>query len=142
MTNTNEIPYTDIIPHDDPKNTPERYALALLRAQQLVASSTAKEHERDVHSRLLGMISDVEYRANEADRRREVDEIKVFFNPMVGDFCIEDYPEHEIPCGVCRVKEPSDPCRECGLSQPVSIDDYFRANQSVICCDELKGGTP
>jgi len=107
--------------------------------QQLAASYTANEHERDVRSRSLGMISDVEYHANEADRSHEVDDIKVFFNPMVGDFCIEDYPEHGIPCGVCGAKQPNDPCRECGRSQPVIIDGYYRANQDVIYNDGPTG---
>ncbi len=37
-----------------------------------------------------------------------------------------------IPCMRCGATEPGDPCRGCGRSQPLSIEDYYRANIDVI----------
>jgi hypothetical protein len=115
-----------------PRESPEREALALLRAQQFAAVDVAKEHEQDLRDFSEGRMTKAEYREAEADRDQYIDATRVFFNHRVGDYCVEIVPWTDIPCGRCGRPGPGDPCEGCGRVQPCCSDDYERANQMAV----------
>ncbi len=118
------------------KDTPENQARATLYVRQMMAVSTAKDHERDLEDRSNGQMTEQEYRAAEDARGRCIDDAKVFFNLWLNEYCVEDVPFEDIPCGRCGAMKPEDPCRGCGRSQPVSIEDYYRANTEAVLAPE------
>jgi hypothetical protein len=117
------------------RDSPEHFAIALMRAQQCRSVDVAGQHEADLYDRANEIITEAQYLANEAAREQYIDQTTVFFNLMLGEFCIEDVPLGKVNCGQCGATHPSDPCRVCGRTQPVSINDYFRANTCVIALD-------
>jgi hypothetical protein len=118
------------------KDTPEHQAGAALCVQQLMAVDTAKDHERDLADRSNGQITEEEYRAAEDGRNRYINGGKVFFNLWLNEYCVEKVAFGDIPCGRCGTVKPEDPCQGCGRSQPVSIEDYYRANTQTVPISE------
>ena len=114
------------------KDTPERAAMALTRARQWRAVDVVGDHEHELIDWREGSITEAEYRANEDRRNAYVDDVKVFFNLWLNEYCVEDEAFTGIPCGLCGTVDPNDPCRKCGRSQPVCIEDYYRANSRII----------
>jgi hypothetical protein len=124
------------------KDTPERAAMALTRAQQWRAVDVAGDHEHDLIDWCEGRITEAEYRTNEDRRNAYVDGVKVFFNLWLNEYCVEDEEFTDIPCGRCGIVYPRDPCRGCGRPQPVALEDYYRANARVIELPEATEGEP
>lgn len=139
------VPF-DFEPRPDPAVTDARQAEALRLARIERAADVAKDHERDLADLHLGLMTEAEYRRAEIERDRYVSEVKVFFNPREGEYCIEDHPYATMACPCCGIVSPGDPCEGCGKVQPLSCDDYYHANTRVLLLPDpaanALGGAP